>query len=60
MSALALPTIPTVEDDPIARADLRLVLEDAGFAVSVARDGIEAVELAPRSFRNGKVWKVAG
>ena len=46
MSAVALPTVLTVEDDPIARADLRLVLEDAGFEVSAARDGLEAVELA--------------
>jgi response regulator RpfG family c-di-GMP phosphodiesterase len=36
----------TVEDDPIVRADLRLILEDAGFDVADARDGIEAVELA--------------
>jgi response regulator NasT len=37
----------TVEDDPIVRADLRLVLEDAGFSVCAgARDGIEAVDLA--------------
>lgn len=37
----------TVEDDPIVRADLRLVLEDAGFHVCAdARDGVEAVELA--------------
>jgi response regulator NasT len=37
----------TVEDDPIVRADLRLILEDAGFDVCPdARDGIEAVELA--------------
>jgi CheY-like chemotaxis protein len=36
----------TVDDDPIVRADLRLVLEDAGFDVSTAKDGIEAVELA--------------
>jgi CheY-like chemotaxis protein len=36
-----------VEDDPIVRADLRLILEDAGFDVCPdARDGIEAVELA--------------
>jgi CheY-like chemotaxis protein len=47
MSAAAVPTVLTVEDDPIVRADLRLVLEDAGFAVCPdARDGIEAVELA--------------
>jgi len=39
--------ILTVEDDPIVRADLRLVLEDAGFDVlPEARDGIEAVEHA--------------
>jgi response regulator NasT len=37
----------TVEDDPIVRADLRLVLETAGFEVlEDARDGDEAVELA--------------
>jgi CheY-like chemotaxis protein len=37
----------TVEDDPIIRADLRLILEDAGFDVCPdARDGLEAVELA--------------
>jgi CheY-like chemotaxis protein len=36
----------TVEDNPIVRADLRLVLEDAGFrVVADARDGIEAIEL---------------
>jgi CheY-like chemotaxis protein len=46
MSAVALPTVLAVEDDPIIRADLRLVLEDAGFSVSQAHDGIEAVELA--------------
>jgi CheY-like chemotaxis protein len=39
-------SILTVEDDPIVRADLRLVLEDAGFEVcEAARDGVEAVEL---------------
>jgi DNA-binding response OmpR family regulator len=37
----------TVEDDPIVRADLKLVLEEAGFGVCAgARDGIEAVDLA--------------
>lgn len=46
MPAAAAPTILTVEDDPIIRADLRLVLEDAGFEVSDAHDGVEAVQLA--------------
>ncbi len=46
MSAAVATTVLTVEDDPIVRADLRLVLEDAGFEVSDARDGAEAVELA--------------
>jgi DNA-binding response OmpR family regulator len=32
----------TVGDDPIVRVDLRVVLENAGFEVSDARDGIEA------------------
>jgi response regulator NasT len=43
----ATARVLTVEDDPIVRADLRLILEDAGFdVVPDARDGIEAVELA--------------
>ena len=43
----ATATVLTVDDDPIVRADLRLVLEDAGFDVCEdARDGVEAVELA--------------
>jgi CheY-like chemotaxis protein len=43
----AAPSVLTVEDNPIVRADLRLILEDAGFAmVGDARDGVEAVELA--------------
>jgi two-component system KDP operon response regulator KdpE len=37
-----------VEDDPIVRADLRLILEDADFVVTEARDGAEAVEVARR------------
>jgi two-component system, response regulator PdtaR len=45
--AVAAATVLTVDDDPVVRADLRLVLEDAGFEVCAdARDGIEAVELA--------------
>ena len=47
MSGAAPATVLTVEDDPIVRADLRLVLEEAGFEVcAAARDGIEAVDLA--------------
>lgn len=47
MTALALPKVLTADDDPIVRADLRLILEDAGFdVVPDARDGIEAVDLA--------------
>jgi response regulator NasT len=43
----AAASVLTVEDDPIVRADLRLILEDAGFdVVPDARDGVEAVELA--------------
>jgi CheY-like chemotaxis protein len=43
----ATATVLTVDDDPIVRADLRLVLEDAGYEVlGDARDGVEAVELA--------------
>jgi response regulator NasT len=49
MDAMITPTVLTAEDDPIVRADLRLVLEDAGFTVCAdARDGIEAVALARR------------
>jgi response regulator NasT len=45
--ALTAARVLTVEDDPIVRADLRLILEDAGFDVCPdARDGVEAVELA--------------
>jgi response regulator NasT len=47
MPALALQTVLTVEDDPIVRADVRLILEVAGFSVCTeARDGVEAVKLA--------------
>ncbi len=46
MTALAVPTVLTVEDDPFVRADLRLVLEEAGFQVCAAADGLAAVELA--------------
>lgn len=47
MSSTATARVMTAEDDPIVRADLRLVLEEAGFGVCAgARDGVEAVELA--------------
>ncbi len=47
MSAATAARILTVEDDPIVQADLRLLLEDAGFDVCPgARDGVEAVDLA--------------
>jgi len=46
MSAVTASVL-TVEDEPIVRADLRLVLEDAGFSVCAgAGDGVEAIELA--------------
>jgi CheY-like chemotaxis protein len=46
-TTLTPPRILTVDDDPIVRADLRLILEDAGFSVVPdARDGAEAVEHA--------------
>jgi CheY-like chemotaxis protein len=51
MPAHSTARVLTVEDDPIVRADLRLILEDAGFDVCPdARDGVEAVELA-REYR---------
>jgi CheY-like chemotaxis protein len=46
-ATLTPPRILTVDDDPIVRADLRVILEDAGFSVVPdARDGVEAVEHA--------------
>lgn len=46
-SATATHTVLTIEDDPIVRADVRLILEEAGFRVCTdARDGVEGVELA--------------
>src|SRR5262245_41521829 len=48
MSGASVATVLAVEDDPIVRHDLRLVLEDAGFAVTDAQDGAEAIELARR------------
>ena len=47
MPASTPARVLTVEDDPIVRADLRLILEDHGFDVCAdARDGVEAVDLA--------------
>jgi CheY-like chemotaxis protein len=45
MPTTAAARILTVEDDPIVRTDLRLILEGAGYVVCAdARDGIEAIE----------------
>lgn len=41
-------TVLAVEDDPIVRTDIRLILEDAGYACAEAADGVEAVERARR------------
>jgi chemotaxis response regulator CheB len=42
----AAPSVLTLEDDPVVRADLRLALEDAGFdVVAQTSDDAEAVEL---------------
>jgi CheY-like chemotaxis protein len=47
LPAVTTARILTVDDNPIVRADLRLILEDAGFEVCPdARDGVEAVDLA--------------
>ena len=47
MPASTPARVLTVEDDPIVRADLRLILEDHGFDVcAAARNGLEAVDLA--------------
>ena len=46
MTTAAAPMVLAVEDDPVIRADLRVVLEDAGFEVADAHDGVQAVELA--------------
>ena len=47
MPANSPARVLTVEDNPIVRADLRLILEDHGFDVCAdARDGVEAVDLA--------------
>jgi response regulator NasT len=47
LSAVTSARILTVDDNPIVRADLRVMLEDAGFeVVPDARDGVEAVDLA--------------
>lgn len=47
MPASTAARVLTVEDNPIVRADLRLILEEHGFDVCAdARNGYEAVELA--------------
>jgi CheY-like chemotaxis protein len=47
MTSLTPPTILAVDDDAIVRADLRAILQGAGFTVCPdARDGIEAIAQA--------------
>jgi len=46
MASTARARILTAEDNPITRADLRVILEDGGYDVCDARDGEEAVRLA--------------
>lgn len=46
MTSTARARILTAEDNPITRADLRLMLEDEGYDVCDASDGEEAVRLA--------------
>jgi CheY-like chemotaxis protein len=45
----ALPGVLLVEDDQDIRDTLRMALEDEGYVVSVAEDGIEALKLLRRS-----------
>jgi CheY-like chemotaxis protein len=47
--APALPRVLLVEDDQDIRDTLRMALEDEGYVVSVAEDGIEALNLLRRS-----------
>jgi two-component system chemotaxis response regulator CheY len=42
------PTILVVDDSPTARLQLRVVLEEAGFAVVEAENGLEGLEEARR------------
>jgi response regulator NasT len=47
LPAITTARILTVDDNPIVRSDLRLILEDAGYEVCPeGRDGVEAVDLA--------------
>src|SRR5215468_9315708 len=41
-----IPHLVVVDDDDIVTSTLKLYLESAGFAVSTARDGVRALELA--------------
>jgi DNA-binding response OmpR family regulator len=43
-----LPHIVVVDDDEVVSGTLKLYLQSAGFAVSIARDGFRALELASR------------
>jgi CheY-like chemotaxis protein len=50
--APALPGVLLVEDDQDIRDTLRMALEDEGYVVSVAEDGIEALNLLRRSMES--------
>ena len=41
-----IPHVVVVDDDEVVTSTLKLYLESAGFAVSTARDGVRALELA--------------
>ena len=57
MPAQSPARILTVEDDPIVRADLRLVLEDAGFEVLAAYAGFAGEPF--RGERGDSAWIAA-
>src|SRR4051812_10169368 len=47
-----MPRVLIAEDSPTQAAEFRFLLEDAGFDVEIARDGVEALEALARRFPN--------